>query len=354
MDTIVNKRKVFFALFVIIIFFINSSVMIADYSEINLLSIDGPLIISDQLQENDTTEFTVYNRLYLAQGFTPQKTPLTMVDVKFNKPKKMTSNIRLSIRKDLDGPDLVYHLINTEDIPFYIHWINFDIADIDIIVNESYYIVLEAHTPVTNSIRWRSIYDEDINYYPNGMLYRYFSQGEIWEPVETDSDYVDACFRTYSYQNEVDLVCDGFLNWTNITPAQGDITGMFTVENQGTPFSRLNWKILNWPGWGTWEYSIVNETGLMPEDGKTTVQITIEAPHSNVPDIYQGKIVIVNEDDENDTEEIFAQMVTSKQKKETDVSQSLMSSSQRFHYNFFIFQNDFFNFFKCIMDNYLY
>lgn len=316
MDKTITMEKMLFAVCISILFFIHPTVLLADDTSYCLLAVGDPIIVLDQMQVNESTDFTVYNKVILAQEFTPQMTPLTQIDVRLNKPKVVDSSLRLSIRSSLNGPDLTFQSMAAEDIPFFMHWINFDIGDIDVDVGQSYFIVLEAATSVTNSYRWRSVYGEDTDYYPDGVLYRFFTQSGIWETVETETDYVDACFRTYSYIPRVDLVCSGFLNWTNVTPAQDNLTGYFTVENNGTPYSTLDWKIIHWPGWGTWQFSLMNGTGLKPEDGRTMVEVNVEAPHSNVPDEYLGKILIVNEDDENDTEEISARMVTAKQKKE--------------------------------------
>lgn len=320
-----NSHVLFLIIFFLCaLFLISSTSYLIVRSDESLLN--DPVYVLDQYQENESTEFSVHNKVILAQSFTPSKTPLTKIEVKIDKPRKTTTDLRLSVRDSLNGSDLLFVPINAEDIPYFTHWIEFDILDFDVNVGEKYYIILEANAPVSNSYRWRSVYDEETDNYDNGTLYRYFTTSGVWETVETDTDWVDSCFRTYSYESEVDLVCNGFLNWTNVTPAQDNLTGYFTVENEGTPFSRLDWKIVYWPGWGTWQFSQMNGTNLRPEDGGQQVNIQVEAPHSNVPDEYTGKIVIVNENDKNDTAEIQARLVTSKQKSnhhDLDVMESI-------------------------------
>ena len=316
---------------------LSSSLMFfADGDPQLLVSSADPVLLTDQVQQNDSTDFNLFSNIILAQSFVPQMTPLTRVDVKINKPRMVSSNLRLSIRASLNGSNLVSQTVASVDVPFYIHWISFDIVDIDVNRGQTYFIVLESDTPASNSYRWRSVYDEQRDHYEPGVLYRYFTESEIWETVETQTDFVDACFRTYSYQSDVDLVCEGYLNWTNITPGQKDLTGFFTVENDGTPFSRLDWKILTWPGWGTWEFSLMNQSDLTPEEGATRVQITVEAPHVNVPDVYRGKIVIVNEDDPSDVEEISARLVTGKKKKETMLFSDWLMDEQDFFSSLFL------------------
>ena len=66
---------------------------------------------------------------------------------------------------------------------------------------------------------------------------------------------------------------------------------------------------------GNWTFSKNNGSHLKPEDGYEVVNVFVVAPHSNVPDEYSGKIVIVNAHDENDTAVIQARCVTPKNKE---------------------------------------
>ena len=278
----------------------------------------GPEEILDQIQDNCSYEDGVHNNVMLAQSFIPSLSPLTKIDVKINKPRKTVLPLIISVKKSLDSSSLTSTVIPAEDVPFFSHWIMADINDINVIPGETYHIVLSTPSPSETPYRWYFDYSENNDPYQNGKMFRSFNNGNDWESVETDYDFVDAAFRTYSYIGNTDLICTGFLNWTNVKPAQDNLTGFFTVKNDGTPYSKLNWKIQNWPGWGTWEFSQKNGENLCPEDGTITITINIEAPHSNVPDSYDGKIVIINEDNINDTCIIQAKMETSKSKSNVD------------------------------------
>lgn len=284
-------------------------------------SSSGPILVLDQAQEDGPFDQTFHSNIMLAQGFTPTKTPLTKIELKINKPRKTNDGIFVSIRKELNGSDLVSKIIDAEDIPFFTYWIEVDITDIDINPGEMYYIIVLTSTPSEAPYRWMFNYTEDTDPYENGTFYRSNDVGETWFPIETEFDFVDAAFRTYTYQTKVDMVCDGFLNWTaNVSKNQSDpiqLTGSFTIQNQGTPFSQLNWEIVHWPGWGTWEFSQKNETNLTPEDGPTMVFINVEGPHSNLPDVYRGEIIIQNVDNENDTCYIDARLETPRHKDDT-------------------------------------
>ena len=278
--------------------------------------------ILDQSQKNCSYEQSLHSNIMLAQSFTPTKTPLTTVDIKLNKPRKTTQGIYVSIRRDLNGSDLTYKTISAEDIPFFDYWIRVDFPDVDVEVDQTYYLVIMSSTPSEQPYRWMFDYGEQQDPYPHGKMYSSGDNGQTWETIETEYDYVDATFRTYTYKSHVDLVCNGFLNWTaNITGNQSteiNLTGSFTVRNNGTPYSRLNWNIITWPGWGTWQFSKKNESNLRPEDGPTEVTVFVEGPHSNIPDTYEGKIWIRNEDNINDTCVINARLVTAKSKKDQE------------------------------------
>ena len=278
----------------------------------------GPEEILDQTQENCSYEEGVHHHVMLAQSFIPSLSPLTKIDVKINKPRKTVLPLIISVKKSLDSSSLTSTVIPAEDVPFFSHWIMADIDDIDVIPGETYHIVLSTPSPSETPYRWYFDYNENNDPYQDGKMFRSFNNGNDWESVETDYDFVDAAFRTYSYIGYTDLSCTGFLNWTNVKPAQDNLTGFFTVRNDGTPYSKLNWKIQNWPGWGTWQFSQKNGENLCPEDGTITITINIEAPHSNVPDSYDGKIVIINEDNINDTCVIQAKMETSKSKSDIE------------------------------------
>jgi len=287
--------------------------MIPSISTENVLSYE-PEIIIDQFQENASYKQDVHKNIIIAQSFTPSLSPLTKIDIRLNKPGKTDLPLIISIKKSLNGSTLTSKVIPADDIPFFSHWITTDIADIDVIPGDTYYIVVSTSSPSEKTYQWYYDFSTETDPYPGGKLYRSINSGDTWEQVETHIDFVDASFRTYSYVSHTNMICEGYLNWTNVKPAQDNLTGFFTIQNNGTPYSKLNWKILNWPSWGTWHFSQMNGSDLCPEDGLVTVTIDVIAPDINMPDQYLGKIVIVNEDDSNETCIISARLVTNKSK----------------------------------------
>ncbi len=300
------------SLLVALLFF--SDPLMADMEEVHIQA-TGPEYLLDQSQLNGLYEENIHSKVSLAQSFTPTLTPLTKIEVKIDKPRKTVDSLTLSVRHSLNGSDLVVCTIPAADIPYFTNWIECDIKDIDVTIGETYFIMLRSGTSSDSPYKWINAYDESDNAYPNGSMYRYYVPTNHWESVETEFDYVDACFRTYSYHSLTDLIAEGFFNWTGVKPAQDNLTGFFTVRNNGTPFSRMDWKILQWPSWGNWTFSKNNGSNLKPEDGYDVVTVFVVAPHSNVPDEYLGRIILVNTHDGNDTAIIQARLVTLKNKE---------------------------------------
>jgi len=119
-----------------------------------------------------------------------------------------------------------------------------------------------------------------------------------------------------------DLLCEGNLQWTNVK--QGTtVNGIFTVRNNSESKSKLDWKVESYPEWGTWTFTPSEGSGLTPEEGIITVQVTLVAhkikSRAMLMDIaedkdYTGKIIVVNTDNADDYCEIPVTMTVSKSK----------------------------------------
>jgi C1A family cysteine protease len=104
-----------------------------------------------------------------------------------------------------------------------------------------------------------------------------------------------------------DLNCEGSLSWTDIKQG-ATVHGNFTVVNIGDPTSLLDWKVVEWPTWGTWTFQPQNGTGLTPEDGAIGVQVWVVAPQEKSE--FNGTVKIVNTHDPSDFEVIPVYMKT--------------------------------------------
>ena len=270
--------------------------------------------ILDQQQLWHTDEGSIHRNSWYAQSFVPSMTPLTKIDIHLKKTIDIVYPLEILIYKNLTSNPLTAMSIFGDDIPYWAHWIECDIPDIEVTVDESYYIVVRTNSPSGQSLRWLHTVNTSGDAYPRGQIWTSNDQGETWESLEKKNYHVDATFRTYSYVSHVDLICQGRFNWTDVKPGE-TMTGSFTVVNGGTPLSYLDWKILTWPSWGVWTFTPSSGNDLRPEDGAVTVQVTMEAPHSGVPDEYFGQIIIVNKENDDDTEILQASLVTPKNRR---------------------------------------
>ncbi len=109
-----------------------------------------------------------------------------------------------------------------------------------------------------------------------------------------------------------DLECFGDLVWSELEPGS-TVVGTFIVRNVGDPGTELNWEISEYPEWGLWSFEPESYSGLTPDDGDLSVEVTIVAPENPFPFFekhFSGTISIVNCDDTQDTEIIQVSMST--------------------------------------------
>jgi len=316
---------------------ISSAFSITEGSTVSLDSL--PDYILDQSQEQHSDYSNVHSYIWLAQSFKPSMTPLTKIEIKIEKISIIQAPLTVSIRKDLNGPDLTSIIILADDVPFFSHWIECDFSDIEVEINETYYIVVRTSSGSGQSYHWFEMHNTSEDIYTDGEQWYSNTAGSEWSSTSSSTYFIDATFRTYSYKGYVDLISDGSFNWTEIQPGE-IVTGSFSVANNGTPLSYLNWEIYQWPSWGTWTFSQSSGVALTPEEGPQIIQVNVEAPHTNVPDTYTGKITIINSDNPDDYEVIDAIMITPKSKSmHTFLFRELLNnfflSKYHFHTRFF-------------------
>jgi len=314
-----KKKKSHPLMYISLIIIILPSILVAsmdNYEGKGDLSVNAEYIL-DQKQVNHSHESNIHSRIWIAQSFKPSMTPLTKIDIKIDKRIVIESYLSISIRKNLTGTDLTYSAIPSNQIPYYTNWIEFDFPDIEVEIDETYYIIIHTNSPSGKSYHWLDEYNLDCDFYERGKQWQSNDYGATWTCSGSEGAYTDSTFRTYSYISVSDLDCTGFFNWSDVKPGE-IVNGSFTVENSGTPLSYINWKILQWPSWGVWSFTPSNGSRLMPEDGLVSVQVSVEAPHSSIPDEYLGEIRIINEDNDDDYCIISASLVTPKNKDSID------------------------------------
>ena len=131
----------------------------------------------------------------LAQSFTPMKNTLTRVEILIYKTENVENEISLSIRRNIDGPDLTNTTMSIRDIYFDRTWIEFDFPDIAVTLDTTYYIVLKPLSGGINIV-WNGYDNNNFDSYSPGEAWLY--TGNQWS---TDGFIIkDWSFKTYGYQ----------------------------------------------------------------------------------------------------------------------------------------------------------
>jgi hypothetical protein len=107
---------------------------------------------------------------------------------------------------------------------------------------------------------------------------------------------------------KTDLTCNGALEWTNVTPNEM-VAGSFTVSNIGEAGSNLDWKITEWPSWGTWTFTPSSGNNLKPEDGPVTINVDVVVPNEE-HQVFSGQVNVVNSENSSDYETIPVSLET--------------------------------------------
>ncbi len=136
---------------------------------------------------------------------------------------------------------------------------------------------------------------------------------------------------------EPDLKCEGELRWENVAPGS-TVTENFTVENVGDPGSELNWQINEYPTeWGSdWNFTPDRGTGLTPEAGSVTVEVSVVAPLDAKTE-FTGTVNVSNLDNTSDYCEINVYLKTPRNRATYDTL--LLRLFERFLNLFAILQN---------------
>jgi hypothetical protein len=140
----------------------------------------------------------------------------------------------------------------------------------------------------------------------------------------------------YNYPSNLD--CEGSLSWTKIDPG-ATVKGNFTVKNIGHPESWLNWKIVEYPAWGTWTFN-PSSMKYLPTDIDIIVEVSVVAPNEKHK-TFSGEIKIVNMENENDNCTIPITLTTpvSTQQAQSHFAQFLERMMERFAFAFSFFEH---------------
>jgi parallel beta-helix repeat protein len=154
------------------------------------------------------------NIIVLAQSFKPTFPMLTKVDLLLC--KKMSSNgITVSIKESLDSDESLASIQKgNSQISNYPSWTTFDFYDVDVIPDETYYVVCTTDASVLlMTYEWHYGYrsGEPIDNYDRGIAHIF--QNNVWDSWEE----TDFCFKTYGIPSENQYPVANF-NWTPKNP----------------------------------------------------------------------------------------------------------------------------------------
>jgi len=99
-----------------------------------------------------------------------------------------------------------------------------------------------------------------------------------------------------------DLSSEGSLSWKDVKPGV-TLDGVFKIKNIGNSSSLLNWEIKSFPDWGNWTFEPLSGKNLTPEDGKITVEVSVEIPNEENTE-FAGYIRVENSENQDDFEVI--------------------------------------------------
>ena len=181
-------------------------------------------ILSDDQIDQEQTEATgkdyIYNEHWKAQSFKPTTKTLTKIQLNINRIGDITSDFEISIKEAISSQSLTNLSVSyTEIPPTNPEWIEFNFIDINVTVDQTYYIICKTNTgDEYNSYNW---YESSDNPYDRGIKYFSNDSGENWQQNPEN----DFCFKTYGQKVEIDIpYIKGGFGW-NI---------YYGIENIGT------------------------------------------------------------------------------------------------------------------------
>jgi len=137
----------------------------------------------------------------------------------------------------------------------------------------------------------------------------YYHDGS-WHDLYNYDNTANFCIKGLVSKTS-DLECIDSISLKRVKPGS-TITFDLSINNNGESFSKLNWIISDWPDWGTWSFSPL-EDYLYPESGTGFIQVSLAIPYEQNKDL-SGEIKIENEDDVSDYELIPISIATIKNK----------------------------------------
>lgn len=138
----------------------------------------------------------------------------------------------------------------------------------------------------------------------------YFCKDGNWIDLYLLDDSANFCIKGLVSKRS-DLTCnDESINWVDLKP-NSEVSHNISIENVGESFSTLDWKIVEQPEWGTWDFDPIEGFGVYPESGSVMIKASVLVPDEKNKNM-DGQIKIVNQNDPNDYEIIPVTLSTIK------------------------------------------
>lgn len=204
----------------VIVFLTFSIILVLTFTPVSSKNTNLSSDIMDQEQTQTTGKDYIYSDHWKAQSFKPTTKTLTKIQLYINRIGDITSDFEISIKDSFTGQSLTNCSVSSTEIPLTNpEWIEFNFIDINVTVDQTYYIVCQTETGNEyNSYNW---YEASGNPYERGIKYYSDDSGESWQQRP---DY-DFCFKTYGQKAELDIpYIKGGFGW-NI---------YYGIENIGT------------------------------------------------------------------------------------------------------------------------
>jgi len=161
-------------------------------------------------QQQPVSNGKIFTGTTQAQSFKPILDNLSKIEICVKKMENPMGILRISIRKSLTETDLTSAYIPANSIPssdWMGCWVEFDFPDIEIIPEETYYIIFyfdNIFWNESNHIRWNNYGNLNSNdAYNRGIPYVYRS-GIGWRELEEtweNASKNDFCFKTYGHRD---------------------------------------------------------------------------------------------------------------------------------------------------------
>ena len=152
----------------------------------------------DQSQDILEAGYALASTQWLAQSFKPSLGTLTRIELLISREYTTSYSVKISIRDNLLGNDIVSVTKQPEDFPIltfpFNEWTEIDFPDTYVFPEETYYIVCTTNQPI-GDYNW---FGNGNNLYERGQAYFSFDQGSSWVIRPT----IDLCFKTYGIENQ--------------------------------------------------------------------------------------------------------------------------------------------------------